>query len=141
MVDLIRFIKEGDVNSTIFLGMNLEEAIRLQGNDFERIGNMQSGYIKDAELRLGYFENKVDEIAIMYFDTNIEHLVDGEYGSVSVSKKTQIHEFIQILNYNEISWKSYKETDLDYFYLIAQSGVTGIFELDSGTLNRISFTG
>ena len=141
MVDLTGFIKKGNINSKIFLGMSIEEVISLLDKDYERIGNMQSGYIQVAELRIGYFGTKVDEIALMYFDTDIEHLVVGEYGSCSISKKTQIHELVQVLNYNGVEWKSYKETDLDYFYIRAHNGVTSIFDLDSGMLNRISITG
>ncbi len=102
--------------------MSIEEVISFLDKDYERIGNMQSGYIQVAELRIGYFGTKVDEIALMYFDTDIEHLVVGEYGSCSISKSTNTLSLSRpTSSYNGVEWKSYKETDLDYFYIRAHN--------------------
>jgi hypothetical protein len=51
-----------------------------------------------------------------------------------------MHELIKLLNNNGIMWQSqYKSNELDYVNIFVEKGADVLFELETGSINRIAF--
>lgn len=127
------------------LGINLQdplEKVNLKfGNPTKIVGDSRAGYLYFGAIRIGYFGDFVDEIAIEFkkrntkFRISIEQLKDE---ITEVNWKTKIHQFIHVMNYSKINWNTHNTKDDDYFYLKLESGLFAIFYLYSGDLNLIT---
>ena len=139
--DIFDFLKNGESLAGISLGMPVNDVIDKLGNNFERVGNEEIGYLQYEVLRLGYTKNTIDELAIVFskrrtpvYAINIDLLQ-----SIKVlDSSTKLHQFILILNYAQIKWQVEKNLDWDYLILKTEAGVGVLFYLDSGEINLIS---
>lgn len=145
---MIEFLKHGKSLNNIHMGMKVEDVIYKLGEPDEIVGDSTNGYLYYREYRFGYnLKRCVSEISIEFVRLEnkykFKNLESERYGlifneSFSIGSKTKIHKFIRFLNHLKIPWKADSLGDKDNFILSLSNGPFVIFDLQDGTLFRIS---
>ena len=96
------------------------------------------------EVRLGFWGDKIDEIAIIFdkefvsFSFYLELLESIQ----SLDSDTKLNEVILILNYLDINWKStYDKNNREYFFIETNNNIWITFDLEENRIIKISYTG
>ncbi|MCK8480938.1 hypothetical protein [Psychroserpens algicola] len=145
---MIEFLRNGKELNGISMGLKIKSLYEIMGEPDEVIGDMANGYIRYNHLRYGYDESQCIiemsiELSYLEKKLNFKNIKSEKYGivseqSFSISSKTKIHEFINFLNFLNISWQSDNKKDKNYLTLKLKPGPYVIFDLDNGILIRVS---
>jgi len=65
-MNIIEFLKSGDNLYGISLGMPVNAVFEKFGSDLERVGDEIQGYLYFKELRFGYSDGIINEVAIVF---------------------------------------------------------------------------
>lgn len=139
--DVLDFIKKGAIKG-LTLGMPLIVVNEKLGRPDENVGDFKSGYLTYGIFSVGYFDDLIDELAILFYKNKMVSLItkENEFGELNeINAETKINEFIYFLNSNGVLWDCYDKGNLDYFIIRSEVGVSIVFDLHDGTLNKISF--
>jgi hypothetical protein len=95
--EILHVIKEGLSCLYISLGMPIEKLQEIYGAPNEVIGDSSAGYLNYGYIRVGYFDDYVDEVAIMFdgdpqFKLEIEELEEIK----CISGQTTINQFVHV---------------------------------------------
>jgi hypothetical protein len=148
---LIRFLKEGKFFDDLQIHTKVSDAYSSLGKPTSKIGNDERGWL--LEFRNGILIRQLDsfinELAILFNKRNVkysieitsfEHAISSSKHITEISKKTLIHEFLKILGYNNIKWKSCDERSKECLSIITEGNVLIIFTLEDGKLFKIVYS-
>lgn len=142
---LLKIFKDGD---EFIQGFKLEDkivAIKKEiGKPENIIGNEECGYYEYQNgLRIGYIDDFINEFALLFCEekNNKFQIEILEIDCVKqLSKKTSIHDFIKILNFSKVEWKTCDEKSTEMFSIITEGNVLILFNLDNGKLYKILYS-
>ena len=142
--DILKLMREGFSHEEIRFGMPIKELRTKLGEPNNAIGDSQMGYLTYDLLRIGYYSDVVDEIAILFeeedhwvFKLNLEEL-NGEIDTIT--NGTKINEFIKLFNTHGFMWRSqYRNNEMDYVSISVEHGSEVLFDLETGLIKRIAF--
>jgi hypothetical protein len=140
LIDLFDFMTKGYSLCGVSLNDTIEKVQKLLGKPLEKIGDKTAGFLIYTEgVRYGYFENEIDELAILFNEKNKMkyNFINDMNEKVEVSNKTQIHQFIYLLNTKKITWKCVDEKNIGAFIIIINHATCIYFDLDTGRLMKI----
>jgi len=141
-VDLVHFMINGTSLNGISLNDPVKKVIDTMGKPIETIGNKETGFFQYRNgLRYGYFENEIDELAILFrpqkkYWYSVKNDLNEE---IIISGKTQIHQFIYMLKSTEVKFACVDEKNLDKDTLMLKvnGAVYVFFDLYTGYLEKI----
>lgn len=140
--DVLGFIKTGEIKG-IKLGVTVAEVYEKLGQPDENNSDLKAGYLSYGLFTLGYFDDVIDELAMLFYKNKATSFVtnENEFGEIAeINGDTKINEFIYLLNSRGFLWDCYNRINLDYFIIRSEIGVGVVFDLNDGTLNKISYT-
>ncbi|SFM74852.1 hypothetical protein SAMN05428949_0654 [Chitinophaga sp. YR627] len=138
--EILHVFKHGLACLDISIGMLLKELQNIYGFADEVIGDSNAGYLRYSDIRIGYFGDYIDEVAITFdkdphFKIEIEGLEDLKH----VDREMKMNQFIHILNYAGLRWSSkYRDNHLDYVSIGVEEGSDVLFDLETGRIMRIA---
>jgi len=142
--DVFKFLKNGVHLGAISIGMSTHEIKTIYGEPTSITGSDDIGYLFYKEVRLGFWGDKIDEIAIIFdkefvsFSFYLELLESIQ----SLDSDTKLNEVILILNYLDINWKStYDKNNREYFFIETNNNIWITFDLEENRIIKISYTG
>jgi hypothetical protein len=141
--DVFSFITTGILKG-ISIGMPVSSVINTLGQPNDYTGDDKVGYLFYGIISFGYTNNTIYGMAIYFFqDRTIKVTIEeNDFGETSqIHGNTLIHEFVYMLNSRNLLWKCCNTKSLDYFTIQTNKGIGMIFDLNDGSLNRISYTG
>jgi len=147
---LIQFLKGGIFYGNLSLNSKIEDFYHILGKYTDMIGNDERGwliYFKNG-YRIRYIDNSITELAILFKEGNARFPIEvTSYEKImldkhitEISKKIQIHEFLRVLGYNNIKWKSCDERSKEGMSIVTESNVIVVFSLENGKLYRIVYS-
>src|SRR5689334_4788263 len=139
--DILSFITTGEIQG-IRTGMTINEVKEKLGQPEKVIGDSKAGYLMYGIVRVGYWGDSVDELALIFNKhTDITISLDYKDDEVyfEISARSKINEVIRLLNYKEINWDCYNKGDTDYFIIRSVIKAAIIFDLYDGSLFMISY--
>jgi hypothetical protein len=142
--DFLKFLKNGMPIGAVSIGMNTHEIKEIYGEPTSVTGNDEMGYFFYKELRLGFWKDKIDEIAIIFDKDFVSFSFYTEFsGSIqSINSSTKLNEVFLILNFLEINWKSaYDQNNREYLFIETSDKVWITFNLEENRIAKISYTG
>jgi hypothetical protein len=145
IANILTLMRHGFHHEDIRFGMPISEIIAKLGRPDNLIGNNQLGYITYDFLRIGYWDDIVNEISIFFEgDSNLNFRIDedtsNDEGNV-IKTGMMLHDFISLLNNHGIFWQGqYRQNELDYVSLSVENMSDVTFHLDSGFIYRIAFS-
>src|ERR1700743_288779 len=137
IANILVIMRQGFHHEDIRFGMPISRIIAKLGRPDSIVGDNQSGYITYDFLRIGHFENIVDQVAISFErDSNLQFTIDKENsddeGNI-IKAGIMLHDFISLLNMHGIFWQSqHRQNELDYVSLRVENGSDVMFRLDTG---------
>ena len=142
--DVFNFLKNGMHLGPISIGMSTHEIKKIYGEPTSITGSDDIGYFFYKEVRLGFWGDKIDEIAIIFdkefvsFSFYLELLESIQ----SLDSYTKLNEVILILNFLDITWKStYDKNNREYIFIETSNNVWITFDLEENRIIKISYTG
>jgi hypothetical protein len=145
IANILALMRHGFHHDDIRFGMPISQIIAKLGRPDNIMGNNQLGYITYDFLRIGYWDDIVDEIAIFFEgDSSLKLRIDEETsddeGNV-IKTGMMLHDFISLLNNHGIFWQGqYRQNELDYVSLRVENMSDVTFHLDTGSIYRIAFS-
>lgn len=148
---LIRFLKEGKFFDDLQIYTKVSDAYSSLGKPTSKIGNDERGWLLEFRggIRVRQLDNSINELAILFDKRNVKYPIEitssEKETSLSkyineISKKTRIHEFLRVLGYNNIRWKSCDERSKECLTIVTEANVLIIFTLEDGRLFRIVYS-
>lgn len=143
--DILLVLSKGFKIDDVFIGMTISELKRKIGEPSKEYGNDECGYLFYEHIRFSYLGDVIDEISVVFEgNNNLNFKLKEEYWTVlvgdSISSKTTLNQFLQILNHYGIKWRcQYELAHLDYVSVVCESGVAVTFELDEGKILKLVF--
>lgn len=138
--EILHIVKYGLACLNISIGMSLEELDKIYGPADEVIGESKAGYLKYGDVRVGYFGDYIDEVAII-FDKNPQFKIEvvGLEELKYVDREMNMNQFIHVLNYAGLRWSAkYRDNHLDYVSICIEAGSEVLFDLETGLIMRIA---
>jgi hypothetical protein len=142
--DVFKFLKNGMHLGAISIGMSTHEIKEKYGEPTSITGSDDVGYFFYNEIRLGFWGDKIDEIAIIFdkdfvsFSFYLELLESIQ----SLDSSTKLNEVILILNFLDINWEcKYDKHNREYLFVETSGKVWIIFDLEENRIVKISYTG
>lgn len=147
---VVRFLKKGK----FFKGLRLKDKTSKMYKNFGTpkaiIGDNSFGFYEFSNgVRIGYIDDYLDELAILFDKRNVKYPIEitSSEKEISLSKyvneisnKTRIHEFLRVLGYNNIKWKSCDERSKECLSIVTEANVLITFTLEDGKLFRIVYS-
>ena len=123
------------------LNDNIEVVYGILGQPKDKVGDNVAGFLHyPSGLRIGYFNDKINEIGIYFIRGIVSLAVEVDLlGKKVINNNTKAHEFIEILNYLFIPWKSINEKNLNVFSIIINDFIYAFFDLETGCITLISY--
>ena len=137
--EFIDFLKNGKTLLGISLNQTVDSVYRLLGDPINVIGDKKIGFLEYQQgVRFGYFDDQVDEIGVKFFgNNNINIPVDISGEDLEIfTENTKNHDFIRVLNFAGIQWKSHDEKNLDVFCIKTIANVYVLFDLETGNITK-----
>ena len=139
-IDLSDWIFEQKPLYGIRLGDSLKEALEKLKNQnyFLSGGTNEIGYYYlNNGYRIGFSDNKIDEIGIDFLQSNSNIILQKD-GQKYILNDKKVHEVLDLFNDLLIKWKPVVTNDsLSLMYLLEESGIYLIFDVYEGTLNKL----
>ena len=140
---ILDFLKIGQVLEGIRIGDKKEKVFSLLGKPNRIVGDDFSGFLEFKNgIRFRYVDHLIDDLEIIFIkNVKLPIQLDLLPESSSICKKTLIGNFVQILSFAKIKWRSWDEHSLDAFSIRTEGDVLVIFDLESSKLERIIYIG
>jgi len=142
--DVFKFLKNGMHLGAISIGASTREIKEKYGEPTSITSSDDVGYFFYKEIRLGFWGDKIDEIAIIFdkdfvsFSFYLELLESIQ----SLDSYTKLNEVILILNFLDINWEcKYDKNNREYLFIETSGKVWIIFDLEENRIVKISYTG
>lgn len=137
---ILEVIKHGLNYLDILMGMPVKELQEIYGAPDEVNGDLKAGYLRYESLRIGYFGDYIDEVAILFSENTCFQIQIDELEDISViDAHTSINHFMHILNYAGLQWTSqYRKNRLDYTSIVIEGCCEAMFDLETGYIMRIA---
>lgn len=137
-IDILKFLSTGFFYEDVNIGNKVIDVINRIGEPITITGDKKSGFMNYPNgIRIGYFDDYVDELAIVFWANKDIKYTISEYG-YDITEKTLLHEFVHILNTVNITWKCNDEKNLNTFSLVTTKNVYVLFDLETGFITKIS---
>lgn len=140
--DILSLIREGIGMFDIPSGIHIKDVLTQFGLPSDFYGNASVGYFNYGALRVGYFEGRLDEMAILFEDDISFDIHDPMLEDLlpALTATSYLHQVIQLLNCAELPWHSkYEQEHMDYTVVTVGDTADMWFDLDTGYLIRIVF--
>jgi hypothetical protein len=141
-LDILPFLMKGNKLLGVNIGQTYDAVISKLGSPIRVDGDAKEGFIHYSNgIRFCVLNDQIVEIAIdFYLNKNIKYQVKSPLGLQFITEKSMIHEVIQIMNCTKLVWRSWDEKNVSLFSIRLKSNVFISFDLDTGTVARISFS-
>lgn len=138
-MDFMEFLTQGDNLLGVSLNDRVSKLHELLGKPLEIVGNKKAGFFHYKGLRYGYFEDKIDEIAVVFYnEDDLKFNVTNEFQEdFELSNRTFLHRFMYFLSSVQIGWECRGFKYQNGCTLVTKKKVHIEFDLETGFLHKI----